>query len=85
MQRAVVMCSSVISSLTPHLMSTTYSSILTQMVANFSTLERLYQGSLHPLVKYLEKDMSLSGFEPPTFCIAGGHSSKELSRRDYTF
>ncbi len=38
------------------------------------------QGSLHPSRKYLET-LSQPRFEHPASCIAGGHSSKELSRQ----
>jgi hypothetical protein len=41
-------------------------------------IKELYQGSLHPSIKPRETDMSRPGFEPPTSCSAGRHSTKEL-------
>jgi hypothetical protein len=43
------------------------------------TMEELEQGSLHTSIKHPERDMPRPGFEPPTSCTAGGHSTEELS------
>jgi len=43
-------------------------------------MEELDQGSRHPSNKHPETDMSRAGFKPQATCVAGGLSTKELSR-----